>query len=104
MGSQNAGGPFISPRANNRALRPRYINSILYVIGSHPIIAYATADASYANHADRKSHLGFTIHIGNNDAATYSYSKKSELVALSSSRVYGTLRVQQVGVGPSILN
>ena len=47
----------------------------LTLYGSHPITAYATANASYANHADKKSYLGFTIHIGNNNAATYSHSK-----------------------------
>jgi hypothetical protein len=52
--------------------------------GQHPIELYATADASYATHDDRKSHLGYTIHLGNPNASSYTSSKKSKLVALSS--------------------
>lgn len=49
-----------------------------------PISLNASADASYASHSDRKSHLGITLHIGDNNAAFYSASKKSSLISLSS--------------------
>jgi len=34
-----------------------------------PISLNASVDASYASHSDRKSHLGITLHIGDNNAA-----------------------------------
>ena len=48
------------------------------------IVLYATADASYAVHSDRKSHSGYTLHIGRNSGSLYSFSKKQPVVALSS--------------------
>jgi hypothetical protein len=45
---------------------------------------WATADSSYANHDDRKSHYGFTLHFGDNSGAFYSTSKKAKIMAISS--------------------
>jgi hypothetical protein len=45
----------------------------------------ATVDSSYANHADRRSQYGITLHLGSFDSGTvYSVSKKSKCVSLSS--------------------
>ena len=45
---------------------------------------YATVDASYGNHLDRKSHTGCTLHIGRNSGAFLSRSKKQTVTADSS--------------------
>ena len=45
---------------------------------------YATVDASYGNHSDRKSHTGCTLHIGLNSGAFVSRSKKQTVTADSS--------------------
>jgi len=48
------------------------------------IVLYASSDASYACHPDRKSHSGITLHIGRHSGSLYSMSKKQPVVALSS--------------------
>ena len=48
------------------------------------IILYATVDAAYANHIDRKSHTGVTLHIGRNSGSFKSLSKKQTITADSS--------------------
>jgi hypothetical protein len=45
---------------------------------------YGYIDASYANHADRKSHYGISLHLGDNTGSFHAVSKKMKLVALSS--------------------
>ena len=55
------------------------------VLGGHGgVILYATVDASYGTHADRKSHTGCTLHIGVGSGAFLSRSKKQTLTADSS--------------------
>ena len=41
-------------------------------------------DSSYASHLDRKSHYGISIHMNNNSGSCVSVSKKSTIIALSS--------------------
>ena len=41
-------------------------------------------DSSYASHLDRKSHYGISIHMNNNLGSCVSVSKKSTIIALSS--------------------
>jgi len=48
------------------------------------IILYCTVDAAYANHEDRKSHTGVTLHIGRNSGTVNSVSKKQSITADSS--------------------
>ena len=48
------------------------------------VVLYATVDASYANHTDRKSHSGCTLHIGRTSGAFLSRSKKQTVTADSS--------------------
>jgi hypothetical protein len=48
------------------------------------IVLYATVDASYASHQDRKSHTGFTLHIGKSSGSVCSKSKKQTITADSS--------------------
>ena len=48
------------------------------------IVLYATVDASYANHLDRKSHTGCTLHIGKRSGSFHSRSKKQTITADSS--------------------
>jgi hypothetical protein len=48
------------------------------------IVLYATVDASYANHLDRKSHTGCTLHIGKTSGSFHSRSKKQTITADSS--------------------
>ena len=48
------------------------------------VILNATVDASYANHIDRKSHSGCTLHIGRTSGAFLSRSKKQTITADSS--------------------
>ena len=43
------------------------------------IVLYATVDASYACHADMKSHTGCTLHIGRHSASILSLSKSKQL-------------------------
>jgi len=45
---------------------------------------YGYVDASYANHDDRKSHYGISLHFGKNNGSFYVASKKTPIVALSS--------------------
>ena len=55
------------------------------VLGGHGgVILYATVDASYGTHADRKSHTGCTLHIGVGSGAFLSRSKKQTVTADSS--------------------
>jgi hypothetical protein len=48
------------------------------------VVLYATVDASYGNHEDRKSHSACTLHIGRNSSAFMSRSKKQSITADSS--------------------
>jgi len=48
------------------------------------ITLYCTVDAAYANHFDRKSHTGVTLHIGRKSASFNSVSKKQSITADSS--------------------
>ena len=41
-------------------------------------------DASYATHADSKSHTGFTLHIGKDSGSIMATSKKQKIIADSS--------------------
>ena len=41
-------------------------------------------DSSYASHTDRKTHNGISIHMNTNSGSCISISKKSKLLALSS--------------------
>jgi hypothetical protein len=52
--------------------------------GKSNLNLWATADASYASHDDRKSHYGFTLHFGEESGAFYSTSKKAKIMAISS--------------------
>ena len=45
---------------------------------------YATLDASYATHADSKSHTGCTLHIGRESGAVIAISKKQKITSDSS--------------------
>ena len=46
------------------------------VLGGHEgVLLYATVDASYGTHKDRKSHSGCTLHIGTGSGAFMSRSK-----------------------------
>ena len=55
------------------------------VLGGHGgVILYATVDASYGTHVDRKSHSGCTLHIGVGSGAFLSRSKKQTVTADSS--------------------
>eukprot|EP01031_Cornospumella_fuschlensis_P031801 gene31801-38441_t len=51
---------------------------------SEGIKLYATVDASYGNHTDRKSHTGVTLHIGRTSGSFLSRSKKQTITADSS--------------------
>ena len=66
----------------------RYISSTrdlgLTFHSGEGIILYATSDASYASHVDRKSHTGCTLHIGRTSCSFYSHCKKQDVTALSS--------------------
>jgi hypothetical protein len=54
-------------------------------LGGHSNLNFwATADASYASHDDRKSHYGFSLHFGDFSGAFYSTSKKAKIMAISS--------------------
>jgi hypothetical protein len=52
--------------------------------GKGDITLWTTCDASYANHPDRKSHFGITMHIGDGSGSIHSVSKKSSGVPISS--------------------
>ena len=52
--------------------------------GAGGVVLYATVDASYGTHADRKSHTGCTLHIGVGSGAFLSRSKKQTVTADSS--------------------
>ena len=55
------------------------------VLGGHGgVTLYATVDASYGTHADRKSHTGCTLHIGVESGAFLARSKKQTVTADSS--------------------
>ena len=47
-------------------------------------VLYATVDASYGSHDDRKSHTGVTLHIGKSSGAFLCRSKKQPIVTDSS--------------------
>ena len=52
------------------------------VLGGHGgVKLYATVDASYGAHADRKSHTGCTIHIGQGFGAFLARSEKQTFTA-----------------------
>ena len=58
------------------------------VLGSlSGVTLYATVDASYGTHDDRKSHSGCTLHIGVGSGAFLSRSKKQTVAADSSTVV-----------------
>jgi ribosomal protein L30/L7E len=48
------------------------------------IVLYGTVDASYGMHADRKSHTGITLHIGEDSGSFLTRSKKQTVLADSS--------------------
>jgi hypothetical protein len=48
------------------------------------IVLYATVDASYDNHIDRKSHTGCTLHTGKRSGSFLTRSKKQTVTADSS--------------------
>ena len=48
------------------------------------VVLYATVDASYASHADRKSHTGFTMHIGKSSGSVITLCKKQSIITDSS--------------------
>ena len=55
------------------------------VLGGHgSVLLYATVDASYGTHDDRKSHSGCTLHIGVGSGAFLSRCKKQTVTADSS--------------------
>ena len=55
------------------------------VLGGHGgVVLYATVDASYGTHEDRKSHSGCTLHIGEGSGAFLSRCKKQTVTADSS--------------------
>ena len=55
------------------------------VLGGHGgVVLYATVDASYGTHEDRKSHSGCTLHIGEGSGAFMACSKKQTVTADSS--------------------
>jgi len=56
----------------------------LYFHSGEGIRLYATVDASYACHADLKSHTGLTLHIGRMSGSVHSLSKKQTVTADSS--------------------
>jgi len=56
----------------------------LHLRSSEGIVLSATVDASYASHADRKSHSGFTLHIGSSSGSFLTKSKKQTVTADSS--------------------
>ena len=48
------------------------------------LIFFVMVGSSYASHLDRKSHFGISIHMNNNSGSCVSVSKKSTIIALSS--------------------
>ena len=55
------------------------------MLGGHGgVVLYATVDASYGTHDDRKSHSGCTLHIGEGSGAFLSRCKKQTVTADSS--------------------
>jgi hypothetical protein len=52
--------------------------------GQSGINFFVMVDSSYASHLDRKSHYGISIHMNNNSGSCVSVSKKSTIIALSS--------------------
>jgi len=72
------------------------INRVLNYVASTPNLGitytasgnldlHATIDSSYANHSDRKSQYGYTVHLGNlTNPPILAKSRKSKSVALSS--------------------
>jgi len=51
-------------------------------------------DSSYASHMDRKSHYGISIHMNNNSCV--SVSKKSTIIALSSTEYIGRFEASKI--------
>jgi hypothetical protein len=56
----------------------------LRFLSGEGIMLYCTVDAAYANHIDRKSHTGVTLHVGRNSGSFHSVSKKQTITADSS--------------------
>ena len=56
----------------------------LRLFSGEGIKLYCTVDAAYANHLDRKSHTGVTLHIGRHSGSFHSVSKKQSITADSS--------------------
>ena len=55
------------------------------VLGGHGgVLLFATVDGSFGTHVDRKSHSGYTLHIGVGSGAFLSRSKKQTVTADSS--------------------
>jgi hypothetical protein len=52
--------------------------------GTHGINFFVMVDSSYASHDDRKSHYGFSIHMNPMSGSCVTVSKKSKIIALSS--------------------
>ena len=52
--------------------------------GTKGLNFYIMVDSSYASHTDRKSHYGFSVHMNDQSGSCISVSKKSTLLALSS--------------------
>jgi hypothetical protein len=52
--------------------------------GADGLNFYATTNASYASHVDRKSHYGITMHMNSSFGSYLSISKKASLMALPS--------------------
>jgi hypothetical protein len=48
------------------------------------VVLYGTVDASYACHKDRKSHTGFTLHIGKSSGSVITLCKKQPIITDSS--------------------
>ena len=54
--------------------------------GTKGINFYVMVDSSYASHSDRKSHYEFSVHMNDHSRSCISVSKKSTLLALSSTK------------------
>jgi len=52
--------------------------------GKHGLNFYVAVDSSYASHKDPKSHHGYSIHMNNSSGSCITSSKKSSMMALSS--------------------
>jgi len=79
------------PSTNDMAAVDRIIHYLmgtshlgLHLHSTEGIVLSATVDASYASHLDRKSHSGFTLHIGSKSGSFLTKSKKQTVTADSS--------------------